>query len=59
MKKPLYSRILASRKFDKREDAEAFAQEMKAQYKQADLSIKHDIRRTPESMWEAVIYVKV
>lgn len=59
MKKPLYSRILASRKFEKREDAEEFASEMKAQYKEADLSIKHDIRRTPESMWEAVIYVKV
>lgn len=59
MKKPLYSRILASRKFTNRADAEEFAKEMKTQYKEADLSLKHDIRRTPESMWEAIIYVKV
>lgn len=57
--KPQYSRVLTSRKFNNRADAEGFAKDMKVQYKEADLSLKHDIRRTPEGMWEAVVYVKV
>lgn len=58
-KKPLYGRILASRSFPTREQAESFAKEYKEQYKQADLSIKFDITRTEASEWKAVIYVKV
>jgi len=59
MKKPLYQRILASKEFQTRVEAEEFAKDMKAQYKQADLSIKHDISRTENSGWKAVVFVKV
>lgn len=58
-KKPLYGRILASRSFPSREQAEEFAKEYKDQYKQADMSIKFDINRTPASEWVATVYAKV
>lgn len=58
-KKPLYGRILASRSFPTREEAESFAKDYKEQYKQADLSIKYDINRTEASEWKATVYVKV
>jgi hypothetical protein len=58
-KKPLYGKILASRSFDTREQAVNFAQEYKDQYKQADMSIKYDITRTPASEWQATVYVKL
>lgn len=58
-RKPLYGRILVTRDFSNREDAEEFAKEYKMQYKQAGISIKHDIVRTPASDWRAIIYEKL
>lgn len=58
-KKPLYGRILATQSFPNRADAESFAKGYKEQYKQADMSIKFDINRTPASEWIATIYVKL
>lgn len=58
-RKPLYGKILATRSFPNRAQAEAFAQEYKDQYKQADMSIKYDINRTPASEWVATVYVKL
>lgn len=57
--KPLYQRILATRSFRLREDAEEFARDMKTQYKDAGISIKHDIQRDHNSDWKAIIYAKV
>lgn len=57
-KKPLYGKVLTSRSFPTREQAQEFAQEYKAQYKEADLSIKFDINRTAASEWTATLYVK-
>lgn len=57
--KPLYGRILSDRVFPRREEAEAFAKDFKEQYKEADISIKHDILRTPASDWRVIIYVKL
>jgi hypothetical protein len=57
--KPLYGKILVSRSFPNQEDARDFAKEYKAQYKQADLSIKYDINRTSASEWTATVYVKI
>lgn len=58
-KKPQYAKILASREFPTREQAESFAKEMKGQYREAEMSLKYDIRRTPNSGWEAIVYQKV
>lgn len=58
-KKPIYGKILVSRKFDKQEDAKSFLSDMKDQYRQADISIKGDISRTPESSWVVTVYEKV
>ena len=57
--KPQYGKILVSEIFYNRADAEEFAKEMKTEYKQADISIKHDIVRTTDSRWKAIIYQKV
>jgi hypothetical protein len=57
--KPLYQRILATRSFRLREDAEEFVKGMKAQYKDADISIKHDIVRDHNSDWKAIVYAKI
>lgn len=58
-KKPLYGKILASRSFTNRAEAEDFAKEYKDQYKEAGLSIKFDITRTEASEWKATVYVKL
>lgn len=58
-KKPLYGKILVSRSFPNRADAEDFAKHYKTEYKEADLSLKFDINRTAASEWTATIYVKV
>ena len=58
-KKPLYGKILASRSFTTRAEAEDFAGDYKRQYKEAGLSIKHDITRTEASEWKAIVYVKL
>lgn len=57
--KPLYGKVLASRSFPTRAEATEFAQEYKASYKEADLSIKYDINRTSSSEWTATLYVKI
>lgn len=57
--KPLYGKVLASRAFRTREEATTFAQEIKDDYKVADISIKFDITRTENSEWKAVVYAKV
>lgn len=57
--KPLYSKILETAVFYTRAEADDFAKKMKKEYKQADVSIKHDITRTPDSRWKAIIYVKL
>lgn len=59
MAKPQYGKVLASRKFDTRADAEQFAKEMRVQYRDAGTSLKYDINRTPDSQWIATIYQKV
>lgn len=59
MKKPLYGKVLVTRAFPTRAEAEAFAKDYKDQYKQADLSMKFDIQRTAASEWTATIYVKL
>jgi hypothetical protein len=58
-KKPQYQKILVSREFPTRVQAEEFASETKGQYKDAGESIKYDIRRTSNTQWEAVVYQKV
>lgn len=58
-RKPLYGKILTSRSFPTREQAEDFAKEYKTQYRQADMSIKFDINRTSASEWTATVYVKI
>lgn len=58
-KKPLYGKVLTSRSFPTQEQARNFAQEMKAQYKEADLSLKYDIARTAASEWTTTVFVKV
>lgn len=58
-RKPLYGKILASREFPTQEEARAFAQSYKDDYKEADMSIKYDIARTPSSGWKATVFVKV
>ncbi|MGD9682618.1 MAG: hypothetical protein AB7W16_15630 [Candidatus Obscuribacterales bacterium] len=58
-KKSFPGRILVSREFDRREDADSFAKEYKAQYKEADLAIKFDISRTVAGRWTATLYVNV
>lgn len=58
-RKPQYGRILASRAFPNRADAEEFATAYKAQYREADISIKYDINRTDDSQWKATVYAKV
>lgn len=57
-KKPQYAKILASREFVTRAEAEEFAKETKGQYKEAGESLKYDINRTPNG-WKATIYQKV
>ena len=59
MKKPLYSKFLTSAEFNNREDAERYAKDQKASYKQAGMSVKHDITRTVNSGWKATLYAKV
>lgn len=59
VKKPLYGKILTSRSFPTQEQARDFAQEMKAQYKNAEMSLKYDIARTAASEWTATVYVKI
>jgi hypothetical protein len=58
-KRPQYQKILVSREFPTRVQAEEFASETKGQYKDAGESIKYDIRRTGNTQWEAVVYQKV
>lgn len=59
MKKPLYSKFLTSAEFNNREDAERYAKSQKQQYKEAGMSVKHDINRTINSGWKATLYAKV
>lgn len=59
MKKPLYSKFLASSEFNNRVDAEKYAKDMKKSYKEAGMSVKHDINRTVNSGWKATLYAKV
>jgi len=58
-RKPLYGKILVSRSFPTQVEAQDFAKEYKAQYRQADMSIKYDINRTAASEWTATVYVKI
>lgn len=57
--KPLYGKYLTSAEFSNREQAEQWAKDTKKTYKQADMSIKFDIARTPSSGWKATLYIKV
>ncbi len=57
--KPLYGKILTTRSFPNQADAVSFAKDYKAEYKQADLSIKYDINRTAASEWTATVYMKI
>ena len=57
--KPQYGKILVSRSFETRAQAEDFASHYKEEYKQADMSIKFDINRTSSSEWTATVYVKL
>lgn len=59
MKKPLYSKFLTSAEFSNRGDAERFAKKEKKSYKEAGMSVKHDIARTINSGWKATLYAKV
>jgi len=59
MKRPQYGKILVSEIFNTRAEADEFAKEMKEDYKVADISIKHDIQRTTDSRWKAIIYQKI
>lgn len=58
-KKPVYGKFLTSNELQTRAQAEAWAQKEKKSYKQADISIKIDITRTPSSGWKATLYSKV
>lgn len=58
-KKPLYGKFLTSAEFQTRSEADKFAKTQKSQYKQADISVKHDINRTPSSSWRVTLYAKV
>ena len=59
MKKPLYSKFLTSAEFSNREDAERYAKDQKKSYREAGMSVKHDIARTVNSGWKATLYAKV
>jgi hypothetical protein len=58
-KKPLYSRTLVSQEFQRKTEAESWAKKQRKTYKQADLSVKYDISRTPNSGWKATLFGKV
>ena len=58
-KKPLYNKYMTSAEFNTRAEADKFAKTQKTQYKQADISVKHDINRTPSSSWRVTLYAKV
>lgn len=58
-KKPLYGKILTSRSFPTRKEADDFAKHYKAEYKEAEMSLKFDIARTSASEWTATIYLKL
>lgn len=57
--KPLYGKVLVTRSFPTRKEAEDFAKSYKSDYKQAEMSIKFDINRTAASEWTATLYVKL
>lgn len=57
--KPLYGKYMTSSEFRNREDAEKFAKDQKKMYKEAGISVKHDINRTTNSYWKATLYAKV
>ena len=59
MKKPLYNRFLTSAEFNNKDDAQKYAKSQKKIYKEAGISVKHDIARTPNSNWKATLYAKV
>jgi len=50
---------MTSSEFRNREDAEKFAKDQKKMYKEAGISVKHDINRTTNSYWRATLYAKV
>lgn len=58
-KKPVYSKFITSSEFNTKDQAEAYAKKQKAQYKGADMSVKFDINRTPNSTWKVTLYAKV
>ncbi len=57
--KPIYGKYLTSAEFQNRSDAERWAKDTKKTYKEAEMSIKFDIARTPSSGWKATLWVKV
>lgn len=57
--KPLYGKILVSKNFDNKADAEEFAKEMRKEYREADISLKYDINRTETGQWKATVYAKL
>lgn len=59
MKKPTYVTLQQSPEFQNRSQAEDWAKNQKKIYKQADQSLRYDIKRTDSQNWRAVISAKV
>lgn len=59
MKRPQYVTLQQSPEFQNRSQAEDWAKNQKKIYKQADQSLRYDIKRTDSQNWRAVISAKV
>lgn len=58
-KRPTYVTLQQSPEFQNRSQAEDWAKNQKKIYKQADQSLRYDIKRTDSQGWRAVISAKV
>lgn len=59
-KKPIYGKLLTSKTFETRKEAEKWANDKKAEYKQAGESVKKEIDYAESTAnWRAKIFIKV
>jgi hypothetical protein len=58
-KKPLYSKFITSAEFNTKSEADTWAKKQKTGYKAANMSVKFDITRTPNSGWKVSFFGKV
>lgn len=58
-KRPTYVTLQQSPEFQNRSQAEDWAKNQKKIYKQADQSLRYDIKRTDSQNWRAIISAKV